>query len=155
VQADDDRDLAEFRYQIRRFLRASERAARACGLEPQQHQLLLAIRGFPDGQQATVGTLARRLLLAHHSVVELIDRLQARGLVRRQRSARDRRVVIVSLTTRGRRLLRRLSLQHRRLLEEAGPELVRALQQVLARSRRQRQAKRSAHVAARSDRGSA
>jgi len=139
VRAEEYRVLAEFRYQIRRFLHASERAARACGLEPQQHQLLLAICGLPDGQRATVGTLARRLLLAHHSVVELIDRLEARGLVRRQRNAEDRRVVTVGVTARGRRLLRRLSLQHRRLLEQAGPELVHALEQVLARNGRGRQ----------------
>ncbi|HYX50470.1 MAG TPA: helix-turn-helix domain-containing protein, partial [Ktedonobacteraceae bacterium] len=70
--------LAEFRYQLRRFLRFSEQAARAAGLEPQQHQLLLALKGLPEGRKATIGALAERLQLTHHSTVELVDRLVER-----------------------------------------------------------------------------
>ena len=71
--------LAEFRYELRRFLRFSEQAARAAGFEPRQHQLLLAIKGLPEGKQATISALAERLQIAHHSTVELIDRLVERG----------------------------------------------------------------------------
>lgn len=104
--------LAEFRYQMRRFLRFSERAARAAGLEPRQHQLLLAVKGLPAGRHATVGEIAERLQVRHHSAVELIDRLVARGLVRRRRHRPDRRQVVVRLTARGEAVLRELSLSH-------------------------------------------
>ncbi len=67
--------LAEIRYQIRRFLHFSEEAAREAGLVPQQHQLLLALKGLPAGRKATISELAERLQLRHHSTVELIDRL--------------------------------------------------------------------------------
>ena len=73
--------LAEFRYQIRRFLRFSEQAARATGLVPQQYQLLLALKGLPNGRKATISELAERLQIKHHSTVELIDRLVKRELV--------------------------------------------------------------------------
>ena len=73
----DYRALAEFRYQLRRFDRFSERAARAVGLEPQQHQLLLAVKGMPAGVHATIGLLAERLQVQHHTAVELVDRMQA------------------------------------------------------------------------------
>src|SRR4029077_10939802 len=102
--------LATFRYELRRFLRFSEEAARAIGLEPRQHQLLLAVRGMPAGVAATVGALAERLQLRHHSAVELVDGGEARRLVRRPPYRADRRRVIVHLTPAGARLLRRLSL---------------------------------------------
>src|SRR5512147_256953 len=91
----DYRALAEFRYQIRRFLGFSERAARSSGLEPRQHQLLLALKGLPDEAQPTIGVLARRLAVEHHSAVEMIDRLERRKLVARLRDAADRRRVLV------------------------------------------------------------
>ena len=106
------RALAEFRYQIRRFLRFSEQAARAAGLEPQHHQLLLAVKGLPRRGHATVGELAERLQVQHHSAVELIDRLAERRLVRRRRALVDRRQVFVELTPRGETVLRELSLHH-------------------------------------------
>ncbi|HZP42538.1 MAG TPA: helix-turn-helix domain-containing protein [Candidatus Binatia bacterium] len=106
------RALAEFRYQIRRFLRFSERAARAAGLGPQHHQLLLAVKGLPAGRRPTVGEIAERLQLQHHSAVELIDRLAAHGLVRRDRDPRDHRQVVVRLTARGEAVLHELSLHH-------------------------------------------
>jgi DNA-binding MarR family transcriptional regulator len=129
----DYRVLAEFRYQIRRFLRFSEDAARAAGLEPQQHQLLLAIKGLPEGTDPTIGELAERLQIRHHSVVELIDRLESRGLARRQRSATDRRKVCVELTAEGERILESLAEEHRGELETAGPALLSALEDLLGR----------------------
>ena len=121
------RALAEFRYALRRFLAFSAAVARAAGLEPQQHQLLLALRGLPGGAEATIGALAARLGIRHHSAVELVDRMAARGLVRRARGASDRRRVLVRLAPRGHGLLRRLTLAHRAELRSIGPALVRAL----------------------------
>jgi DNA-binding MarR family transcriptional regulator len=123
----DYRGLAELRHQIRRFLKFSERAARAAGVEPQQHQLLLAIRGLPEGQRPTIGVLAERLQLAHHTVVGLVDRLEAAKLVRRCASAEDGREILLGITGGGERLLRSLSLAHRAELETVGPALAEAL----------------------------
>jgi DNA-binding MarR family transcriptional regulator len=125
------RALAEFRYQIRKFLHFSEGQARAYGLEAQQHQLLLAVRGLPRGESATVGELANRLRLRHHSTVELVNRLEALGAVSRRKDDADRRKVIVQLTPAGSVLLRKLSLAHRHELEVAGPEFARALRAVM------------------------
>jgi DNA-binding MarR family transcriptional regulator len=97
--------LAELRYRIRRFVGEGDAVARAASLEPQQYLLLLAIRGLPDGAEATIRTLAERLALKHHSAVELIDRLEAHGYVRRSRSRDDRRRVLVALLPRGEKLL--------------------------------------------------
>ena len=123
--------MAEFRYQLRRFLRFSELAARAAGLEPQQYLLLLALQGLPRGMQPTVGVLAERLQLRHHSTVELVDRLERRGLVKRSRGARDRRQILLRTTPRGGRILRRLAQHHREALQMVGPQLVRALRAVV------------------------
>jgi DNA-binding MarR family transcriptional regulator len=119
--------LAEFRYQLRRFLHFSEQAARAVGLEPQQHQLLLALKGLPEGKGATVGELAERLQLQHHSTVELITRMVERQLVARTRDEGDQRKVHVSLTPSGEEVLRRLAILHRMELRTSGPALVRTL----------------------------
>lgn len=124
--------LAEFRFQIRRFTHFSEQAARAAGLEPQQHQLLLALKGFPDGRNATIGDLAERLQLQHHSAVELVGRSVSQGLVERSRGTTDRRQVFVALTPHGETLLRELTLHHWRELRSAGPALVRALNALLS-----------------------
>lgn len=123
----DYRALAELRHQIRRFLAFSEREARAAGLEPQQHQLLLAVKGLPAGSRPTIGTLAERLVLRHHTVVGLVDRLVAARLAVRRRDAEDGRTIHVCITPRGERLLRRLSLTHRAELRTAGPALAAAL----------------------------
>lgn len=128
----DDKDYAalhDFRYAIRRFLRFSEDAARAAGIEPQQHQLLLAIKA---GHAESVGSLAERMQLRHHSTVELIDRVVARGLATRSRGTEDRRQVLVALTAEGEALLRELSLHHLAQLRSEGPDLIRALQAVVA-----------------------
>jgi DNA-binding MarR family transcriptional regulator len=127
----DYRSLADFRYEIRRFLNFSEQAAREAGIEPHQHQALLAIKGLPIGQKATVGTLAERLQVKHHTAVELINRLQAKKLIRRSRNGADRREVMLALTSRGERVLAALTLAHWAELCSAGPVLLRALNAVL------------------------
>lgn len=127
----DYRALAEFRYQIRSFLSFSERAARSQGVEPQQHQLLLALKGLPEGKRATIGTMAERLCVEHHTAVTLTDRLERAGLVQRERSARDRREVLLSITPRGEQILTELSALHRDQLKTAAPGLYRALATIL------------------------
>src|SRR5918911_2341294 len=112
--------MAELRYQIRRFLRFSENAARQAGIEPQQHQLLLAVKGLPDGAKPTIGVLAERMQLQHHSTVELVDRLVDRGFLCRLRSTDDRRHVLVKLTHAGEEFLKSLSLHHLQELKSAG-----------------------------------
>ena len=128
----DYQALAEMRYQIRHFLHFSEQAAREAGLVPQQHQLLLALKGLPAGRKATISELAGRLQIRHHSTVELIDRLVERGLIARLRDEADQRRVIIHLTPHGEQILRRLSLLHRHELQLAGPAFVRALGALLA-----------------------
>jgi len=123
--------LAELRYRIRKFVREGDAVATASGLEPQQYLLLLMIRGIPEGQEATVSTLAERLALKHHSVVELIDRLEAHGYVRRNRSREDRRSVLVSLLPRGEKMLEQVA-QHRiSELRTTGASLVDAISALL------------------------
>ena len=115
--------LAAFRYALRRFLRFSEGAAEAAGITAQQHQALLAIKGFPSRDKITVGELAERLQLRHHSAVGLIDRLVAEKLVVREPSAEDRRQVLVQLTSRGEAVLEKLASVHREQLKRIGPEI--------------------------------
>lgn len=123
--------LSEFRHQIRRFLRFSERAARNAGLEPRQHQLLLALKGLPPEARPRIGELAERLQIQHHSAVELVNRLEGGGLVRRHRSTEDRREVLLELTPRGEKILRELSLDHRTELLNQGPQLLDMLEHLL------------------------
>lgn len=127
----DYRALAAFRYELRCFLAFSEQAARDAGIEPQQHQLLLAIGGLPAGQRPTIRTLAERLCVQHHTTVALVDKLEQRSLVQRERSSEDRREVLVRLTTEGSKLLRELSRLHRAQLQSVGPEMVAALSRIL------------------------
>lgn len=131
----DYRALAEFRYQIRRFLSFSERAARAAGIEPQQHQLLLALKGLPTDRQPTMGAIAERLCVTHHTAVGLVDRLGVAGLVERVRGARDRRQVHVRITQTGEALLSRLSAEHKEQLQTVGPTLLDALSAILVEPR--------------------
>ena len=126
--------LAEFRYQLRCFLRFSEQAARAVGLEPQQHQLFLALKGLPEGRVATVGELAERLQIQHHSMVELINRMVDRNLLERSRGESDQRKVIINLTPYGDEVLRKLSLLHRTELRSSGPALVSVLHALIRAS---------------------
>lgn len=123
----DYQALAEFRYQIRRFLEFSEEAARKVGLTPRQHQALLAIKGFPSGAAMAVGDLAARLGIRHHSAVELADRLAEAGLVARGADAVDHRRVLLSLTERAESRLAELSLAHLDELARIEPVLKKAL----------------------------
>lgn len=108
----DYEELLGFRTALRRFLRWSEEQARAAGLTPAQHQLLLAIRGHPGEVGPTVGERADYLVSRHHSVVELIDRAVEAGLVERHRDERDQRVVHLALTQLGEERLEALSRLH-------------------------------------------
>jgi DNA-binding MarR family transcriptional regulator len=127
----DYQSLAELRYQIRKFVRFSEQAARNAGMEPRQHQLLLAIKGLPKDVRPRIGELAERLQLQHHSTVELANRLAKGGYIRRRRDSEDRREVLLNLTAKGENVLRRLSLDHRQELRNAGPTLMRSLVRVI------------------------
>ena len=137
TRAIDYSALAAFRYEIRRFLNFSEAAAREAGIEPQQHQALLAIKGRPE-IDTTVGVLAERMQIRHHSAVELSRRLEGRGWIRRSRDGCDRREVQLRLTQRAEKLLAKLSLAHRDELRTTEPRLVRALSRVVMRRARRR-----------------
>ena len=131
ISATDYRALAQFRYLIRRFLAMSEEMAHQKGLTPQQHQLMLAIEGRDASAEPTIGYLAERLMIKHHSAVGLVDRLVAQGLVEREQAAADRRQVLVRLTERGETILRELSTSHRDELRVLAPHLVSALSSVV------------------------
>src|SRR5438094_867389 len=115
--------LAAFRYALRRFLRYTEEGARAAGLTPQQHQLLLAIKGQPDREWSSISGPAEALQVRHHAAVGLVDRCERAALVRRAPDPDDRRQVRVTLTEKGEAILARLSQRNRRELQ--------ALQQAL------------------------
>ncbi len=123
--------LAELRYRLRKFVGEGDAVARAAGLEPQQYLLLLALRGLPEGMEATIRTLAERLALKHHSAVELIDRLESHGYVRRSRSRDDRRSVLVSLLPRGEKLLEQVARDRIGELRASGSALVNAISALL------------------------
>ena len=123
--------LAELRYLIRKFVREGDAVAQTAGLEPQQYLLLLAIRGLPQGEEATIRALADRLALKHHSAVELIDRLEAHGYVRRSRNRDDRRRVLVSLLPRGEKLLEQVAQQRVGELRASGAALANAIAALL------------------------
>jgi DNA-binding MarR family transcriptional regulator len=125
--------LARFRYHLRQFLSFSEKAAVAAGLTPRQHQALLAIKGFPRRDEVTVGELAEQLQIAHHTTVELADRLVAQGLITRIPGSQDRRTVFLRVARKGETLLTRLSIAHRTEIQRIGPRL-QALLEDLANS---------------------
>jgi len=122
------RSLADIRHALRRFLRFSEQAAERAGLTPQQHQALLAVRGWPGRDAITVGELADRLQVQPHSAVGLVDRLVAEGLLARRTDAADRRRIRLEVTAGGRRILARLSAAHRDELRRLRPQLVAMLE---------------------------
>jgi DNA-binding MarR family transcriptional regulator len=127
------RALAEFRYRLDRFLQRCRRAARDAGLQPMQYQLMLAVKGTPRRRHPTIGEIADRLQEKHNSVIELVNRLERRHLIQRQRDRHDRRVVHLSLTPAGEALLRkvvRLSLTE---LRTEAPALIEALSDVLGK----------------------
>jgi DNA-binding MarR family transcriptional regulator len=125
------RGLAELRCHLRRFIQEGDATARQAGLEPQQYLLLLAIRGLPEGLTATISTLAERLSLQHHSTVELIDRMEARGYLRRVRGKEDRREVLISLQPKGEKLLEKVVAQRIVELRSHGHAFVSAISSLL------------------------
>ena len=127
--------LAEFRYELRRFLQFSESAAAAAGLQPQQHQLLLQVAGAPEGTAVTIAYAAERLGLRHNSTVELVDRSARESLLIRKTDPRDRRRAILHVTQKGRQVLGRLSGEHARELNDLGPRLERALKHIRLHTR--------------------
>ena len=127
----DYQALAEFRYQIRRFLHFSEEVVKRAGLERGQYQLMLAIKGMPPGVRPRIRELATRMQVRHHSAVELVNRLEARGFVHRTRAQDDKREVLLALTPKGEKILGELALHHHSQLRSAGPELVAALRRVM------------------------
>lgn len=128
------RRLAEFRHCIRQFLHIGEETARSKGIEPQQHQLLLAIKGLPGGNRPTVSALSQQLCLRHNTTVELINRLVDQGAVRRRHGNSDHREVLVELTPQGEALLNRLSVLHREELRVYAPALCSSLCDVIHQS---------------------
>lgn len=123
----DYESLAEFRYAVRKFLKFSEEAAEKAGLKSQQHQALLAIKGFPGREIITNGELAERLQIKHHSAVGLINRLEAQNLVRREKGSADRREIYVTLTEQGEKLLELLTATHQKELQHIAPQLTEVL----------------------------
>jgi DNA-binding MarR family transcriptional regulator len=124
----DYETLAEFRYALRKFLHFSEAAAHDVGVTPQQHQAMLAIKGFPRREMVTIGELAERLQIKHHSTVGLADRLVEEGYVHRIASSRDRRQVLLALTPHGDAVLEKLSAAHREQLQQIGPQINRLVE---------------------------
>ena len=141
----DYQALAEFRYQIRKFLHFSEHAVQASGLERGQYQLMLAIKGMPEGIRPRIRELAQRMQIQHHSAVELVNRLESGGYVRRERAQDDRREVLLALTPKGERVLAELALHHHEELQNAAPSLVAALRR-LTRGGKDGSQKRKAYV---------
>jgi DNA-binding MarR family transcriptional regulator len=125
IQAEDAiRNLAWFRYNLRRFLRFSEKAARQCGVTPQQHQLMLGVAGYTGRGTATVKELAEFLQERHNSVVGLVERAAQRGLVRKDHDREDRRFVLVSLTLQGEQILATLTDLHKEEVKAAREALM-------------------------------
>ncbi len=136
LSASEFHRLAEFRFQLRRFLHFSQQAAEEAGLRAQQHQLLLTVCGMPEGVGPTIANVAARMLLKHNSTVELVDRTIEQGLLRRVHDPIDHRRVYLRLTAAGDRLLHSLSSYHLEELERTGPELIRSLRGVLGTARK-------------------
>jgi DNA-binding MarR family transcriptional regulator len=132
------RRLAEFRYQLRRFLHVSQTAAEKAGLRNQQYQMLQCVGGMPEGIATTIANVAERMLLRHNSAVELVDRTIKQGLLQRTGYDADHRRILLRVTPRGERILASLADFHTRELEQSGPQLLRALNRVLRASAQSR-----------------
>jgi DNA-binding MarR family transcriptional regulator len=144
LTSQDYQSLAEFRHQIRRYIRFSERVVRNAQLEPRQYQLLLALKGLLPHVRPRIAELAEQLQIQHHSAVELVDRLESRSLVRRERGTNDRREVLVTLTAAGEKVIRELVIYHRAELSSRGPALLEALHRVLRNNGRASRRRRNA-----------
>ncbi len=138
LSPEDYQALAEFRFQLRNFFYFSQQVARNAGLEPRQYQLLLAIKGLPKDRRPRIRDLAELLMVEHHSMVELVDRLVSGGYVRRSRGDEDGREVLVSLTLKGERVLGDLALGHHAELSTRGPALIAALKRVMQTNQKHR-----------------
>ncbi|MEY2584308.1 MAG: hypothetical protein QOD80_334 [Verrucomicrobiota bacterium] len=125
---DDYEALANFRYAMRKFLSFSKQALKAeAHLTPEQYEALLALKVASPDTGFTISDLSERLQVKHHSVVSLVDKLEAVGLVRRRPDALDRRQVFLELTARGSRLLAKVAALHRREMRVRSPEMIKAL----------------------------
>jgi DNA-binding MarR family transcriptional regulator len=140
----DYQALAEFRYQIRRFLHFSEQVVKQAGLERGQYQLMLAIKGMPVGIRPRIRELANRMQIRHHSAVELVNRLEKGGFVHRTRASADRREVLLVLTSKGEKVLAELARHHQEELRTAGPGLVTALRRIMHGEKNSRAARKRA-----------
>ncbi len=127
LQDRDFQDLAEFRYQIRRYLRFTEEESRKAGIEPQQYLLLICMRGMPDGMSPTLTNVAERLQLKHNSVVELVDRCVEKGLVTRSAYHHDKRTVVLALTEEGKKVMEGLAVLFHKQMRQLAPEFLAAL----------------------------
>ena len=125
------RHISEFRFRIRQFLHFSEQAARKNGIDPQQHQLLLAIKGLPEGARPNITAVSERLGIRHHSTVELVNRAVTHGSVAKHHNAEDAREVLLELTPQGEQLLQKLSVLHWQELQNSGPALAQALRAIV------------------------
>jgi DNA-binding MarR family transcriptional regulator len=132
ISVEQFRKLAEFRFQLRKFLHFSHAAAEQCGVRPQQYQMLQCVSGMPAELDPTIANVAARMLLKHNSAVELVDRMIEQGLLRRSPDPTDHRRILLRVTTQGERILASLAEYHMEELEQAGPELIRALRRVLS-----------------------
>jgi DNA-binding MarR family transcriptional regulator len=131
LSREDIQRLAEFRFQLRRFLNFSNAAAEEAGLRPQQYQLLQCVTGMPDELEPTIANVAARMMLKHNSVVELVDRTIEQGLLKRVPDPIDHRCILLRVTTQGERVLASLAAFHLEELDNAGPQLIRALHRIL------------------------
>jgi DNA-binding MarR family transcriptional regulator len=132
LSREDIQRLAEFRFQLRRFLNFSNAAAEEAGLRPQQYQLLQCVSGMPDELEPTIANVAARMLLKHNSAVELVDRAIEQELLKRMSDPVDHRRILLRVTAQGERMLASLAAHHLEELDHAGPELIRALRRVLS-----------------------
>jgi len=125
--------LAEFRYQLAGFLRRRRNAAQDAGIEPQQYELMLAVKGLAGDKKPTIKQIAEQLRLKHHSAVELTTRLVKRGLIRRERSKEDRRSVLLSVTKEGQRALDQVVHYSLHQLRDEAPGLLKTLSRLVRR----------------------
>jgi DNA-binding MarR family transcriptional regulator len=129
----DYAELAAFRHALRGFMRFSEEAAAEAGLTSKHYQAMLVLRAFQDGERVSINDLAQQLLIKHNSAVGLVDRLVREELIARDQSRADRRKVELRLTGRGRQVLAKLAVMHRRELQRIGPNLKRFFAEVSER----------------------
>ncbi len=123
-------NLADFRFELRRFICFSEQAALNAGLQPQQHQLLLQVAGVADSNAVTIAYVAKRLGLKHNSAVELVGRSEREGLLARLADAKDKRRTLLRATRKGENALDQLTNEHARELDVMAPRLIAALNHI-------------------------